>query len=122
MMFTLEDKKFPEIIDNKMKELKQKNKTRESVLHEQERANIDVKDVYKSLEKLIDKEKKTSHSRAMRFLMISILIDVPLRLNEFMSTLQWEDHKINNYVDLVDKKIIIRKHKVDKSKVGKKRN
>ncbi len=60
------------------------------------------------------KDKNDSLSNNQKWLLMRIIKDHPLRLGELSDTL-WEDDGDRNWIDLTDNRIVIRKHKSERS-------
>lgn len=78
--------------------------------------SVEKEEHYKMTELInffFDKIRKSLSSR-QRYLLISILSQVPLRLNEF-ENMTYNKSKTHNYIDMEKKQFIIRDHKTSKS-------
>ena len=120
LLYKLDDKSdtFPKLLSKTYDEIKPKLKQHVKENPKKASSDLKIKTVYEYYKSQIDfknEEQYYNNTLAMRFMLSSILNEVPLRLNEAMS-LKWKDDKKTNYISIENKCMLIRVHKSMRSK------
>lgn len=120
LLYKLDDKSdnFPKLLSKTVDEIRPKLKQQVKENPKKVSSDLSIKQVYEHYKSKIDfknNEQFYNTTLAMRFMLCSILNEVPLRLNECIN-LKWKDDKKTNYISIENKCMLIRIHKSMRSK------
>lgn len=112
LLFRVDGKQLPEKLDHLRLKMKQQRTKNDRQLNKQKVAKVDVGEILSQLQAY-----RKSHPRSLsnwqKEFIFTILSTVPVRLNELVG-MRWVDNEEDNYIDLEEGKMVIRKHKAAK--------
>ena len=109
-IYKLKSLKFPEPYEAHLKDIRIQLDEKHKIDNNKDisdETKLDINDVQIWLKQKLNKINLTNW---MNYVIIAILNEIPLRSNP-LSNIEWIDTQTNNYIDLINHTIILRKHK-----------
>lgn len=115
LLYKLDNREPPKKLNEFTKKSKQDMSVKNEENNKKELINLDNNDIYKFATEKVGSGKGHPFSHYTRLCLISILRDIPLRVNELVG-MKFENDGTTNYIDIENKKMYVKNHKNSKRK------